>query len=435
MRRRCAELIGVVVIFALAAGLPGVGSGAAAPPLVGANYSLFGVLGCDSTGQGIVANGMSHRRLIRAQLAAMRASGIQTLRLLIWNMHDATGQTWGVVSSAGGGLGPTEERSLVAFATDVRVAGFERLTVAFSPQYTNDPIGYPDNRYDPSLFDENWELIREVRGIVTHYGPSDTRFDLLNEGAPSDALATKTQLEAYIAHMYSNYVDTFGNGDVSVSSIVGADDQSRIANLIDTLRSTGRPLPSWFEVHTYSTNVLDDLRATDATLSAKGVSQPITLGETFYNDPLAAAAVKAFATTSSRRLDEVLEWPLARGSNCENFSVSPPYQADALITALTASPPSNRIAVTVGPRHTLSLKTSYGGRVTALEASKYTFSITDASRVDDFHLTGPSVNVATGLRFRGDRTWTLRLKPGTYHYRSDRRRSHLSGAFIVLMAG
>ena len=30
-----------------------------------------------------------------------------------------------------------------------------RLNVAFSPQWTNDPIGFPENHYDPSLFDEN----------------------------------------------------------------------------------------------------------------------------------------------------------------------------------------------------------------------------------------------------------------------------------------
>src|SRR5205085_5220865 len=129
----------------------------------------------------------------------------------------------------------------------------------------NDPVGYPQNTYDPSLFEENWQLIRFVRGIVKQYGPLDTRFDLFNEGAPSDYLATKTQVEEYLAHMYSNYVDAFGNNDVTVSSIVGANDQSRIANLIDTLRSTGRPLPTWFEVHAYSTNVLADLRAADAT--------------------------------------------------------------------------------------------------------------------------------------------------------------------------
>ncbi len=270
---------------------------------------------------------------------------------------------------------------------------------------------------------------------MAQYGPLSTHFDLLNEGGPSDYAPTKAQLEAYIAHMYSNYVDAFGNADVTVSSIVGANDQSRISNLIDTLRSTGRPLPRWFEVHTYSGTVLEDLRATDATLSSKGLSQPITLGETYYDDPAAAAAVKTFVATSSRRLDEVIEWPLARGSDCHDFSVTPPYKADQFITALTGSPPPNAITATVGPDRTLYLKTAYGELVTALEAGDYTLTVADVSRTANLHLSGPGVNVATGVRFRGTKTWTLRLRPGTYRFRSDRWKSRLKGAFVVLAAG
>jgi hypothetical protein len=130
----------------------------------------------------------------------MRAAGIKTLRTFIWSMHDASGQSWGVVSSAGGGLGATETKNLINLVSDARRLGFVRLNVAFSPQWTNDPIGYPENHYDPSLFDENWQLIRYVRGIVKQYGPLDSRFDLLNEGAPSDYGATKTQLEDYDEH-------------------------------------------------------------------------------------------------------------------------------------------------------------------------------------------------------------------------------------------
>jgi hypothetical protein len=402
---------------------------------VGVNYSNSQIFGCDLSG-GIVADGNYDRTLIRQELAAMRAAGIQTLRTFIWNMHDASGQTWGAVSSVGGRLGPTETKNLINFVSDVRRLGFVRLNVAFSPQGANDPIGYPQNDYDPSIFDENWQLIRYVRGIVRQYGGSlDTRFDLLNEGAPSDYLTTKTQLEEYIAQMYSNYVDAFGNSDVTVSSIVGANDQSRIANLIETLRSTGRPLPNWFEVHTYSTDVLADLRATDATLTAKGLSQPITLGETYYDDPSAASAVETFVATSSRRLDEALTWPLARGSTCQAISVPPPYKANAFITALTGSPPPHAVAVTVGLGRALTLTTTYGQPVTALEAGRYSFAITDRSRSDNFHISGPAVNLATGRRFRGDKAWTIRLKPGTYRYRSDRPNSHLKGSFAVLKAG
>ena len=411
-----------------------VGSGTS-PPLIGVNYSHFGEASCSVDDEGIVGYGASHRPLIRHQLAAMRAAGVQSIRLFVWHMHDASGQAWGVVSSAGGQLDGTETKNLIRFASDVRALGFARLTVVFGPTWTNDPIGYPENHYDPSLFEENWHFIQYVRGIVKQYGPTDTRFDLLNEGAPSDYLATKAQIEEYLAQMYSNYVDAYGNTDVTVSSIVAANDQSRISNLIDTLRSTGRPLPTWFEVHTYTTDILDDLQATDATLTAKGLTQPITLGETYYDDPSAASAVEAFVQTSSRPLDEVMSWPLARGSSCQNWSVPPPYKADAFIKALTGAEPPNVISVKVGPGRTLSLTTPYGQRVTALEAGEYSFAVSDQSKTDDFRLSGPGIHIATGTRFRGTKRWTLPLKRGTYRYLSDRRQSHLAGKFVVLPAG
>jgi len=432
MLRRFFALAGVLAAFGLVAGSSGASGVVEDLPLVGVNYSTFGDRGCDFSGYGIVAYGAGNRMLIRQQLAAMRAAGVQELRTFIWSQHDARAKTRGVVSSAGGRLAPTKTKNLINFVSDVRDLGFARLEVAFSPQGYNNPIHRPKH-YDPSLFNENWQLIRYVRGIVKQYGGSlDTRFDLLNEGPPYRA--TNTQLETYIAQMYSNYVDAYGNADVTVSSTGRASGQSRIANLIDTLRSTGRPLPTWFEVHTYSGHVLADLRATDATLTNKGLSQPISLGETHYNDPSAAKAVATFVRTSSRHLDEALTWPLVRGSSCKNISVPPPYKVNAFITALTGSPPPQAMTVTVGPGQTLTLTTPYGQPVTALEAGTYSFTVTDRSANDNIRITGPGVTVATGLGSRGHTTWRLQLKPGTYAYRSDRQNSRLHGSFTVLAA-
>jgi hypothetical protein len=426
----------VTGLAAIAFGSAGTSASAratAAPaPMIGANYSHVGVNGCDFSNQGIVAYGARFPSLVTHQLAAMRAAGIETLRLFVWHMHDASGQSWGVVGSAGGRLGAIEEGNLIHYLTAVRAAGFKQLTVVFGPMWTNDPIGFPDNHYDPSLFEENWDMIRSVRGIVKQYGPASTHFDLLNEGAPSDYLATKTQLESYIAVMYSNYVDAFGNQDVTVSSIVAANDQSRISNLIDTLRSTGRPLPTWFEIHTYTDTILEDLRATDATLTSKGLTQPITIGETSYNNQAAADAAKAFVASSARPLAEVIEWPLRRNSGCRDISVAPPFQADAFITALTGSPPSKALTATVGPRSSISLTTAYGDPLSAIETGTYALNVGDLSRQDGFHLSGPGVNLATTARFKGTKHWTVVLKPGTYRYRSDRRSSTLRGTFVAL---
>lgn len=406
-------------------------SAASPPPLIGVNYNHYGVVGCSLLG-GVLSDGHAGRIEIRRQLAAMRAAGIETLRLFLWHMHDASGQAWGVVSSAGGTLQPSVRQNLIDYATDVRNAGFKRLEVVFGPMWTNNPIGFPENQYDPALFGENWNLIRTVRPLVKQYGPASTHFDLLNEGAPSDYLATKDQLAAYDAHIYANYVDAFGNDDVTISSIVAWNDQSRINNLIDALRATGKPLPTWFEIHAGGPTLLADLQATDETLTARGLTQPLALGETTYDDAAGAAAIKQFTDQSSRPLAEVMAWPLRAGSSCSAVSVAAPYSAGAYISALAGAPPPMTFTITLGTDGHARLTTAYGQPLTALESGTYTVSVIDNSSKQNIRLTGPGVSRATGLQAVGESTWTIALAPGTYRYRSDAPHSKLRGSIVVL---
>lgn len=184
-------------------------------------------------------------------------------------------------------------------------------------------------------------------------------------------------------------------------------DQSRISNLIDTLRATGRPLPTWFEIHAGGPTLLQDLEATDATLTAKGLTQPLVLGETSYDDPAGADAIKVFAASSSRPLAEVMEWPLRLGSNCSAISVAPPYKADAYVQALTGSPPATTLTVEVSSGSNATLKTAYGQPLTALESGTYTMAVNDASTHENFHLVGPGTNRSTSVRGVGTTSWPL----------------------------
>src|SRR5438874_886809 len=74
------------------------------PPLIGVTFTHTAVDGCNLDSNGIVLHydRPGVRRLVRSELAAMHAAGIQTVRILLWNMSDITGQDWGVIPSAGG---------------------------------------------------------------------------------------------------------------------------------------------------------------------------------------------------------------------------------------------------------------------------------------------------------------------------------------------
>jgi hypothetical protein len=291
------------------------------------------------------------------------------------------------------------------------------------------------------MFDEDWSFVRDVRPLLKRYGPPSARVDLMSEGAPPswlgpDALA---QDEDWITRMWSNYVDTFGSADASFSS-VGADGPydtaDRIQNLIDALRASGRPLPSWFDIHpAYDYDgTLSTLEGVDALLTRDSLSQPLVIGEEAYNDNQVARAIAQFTATSSRRVLEVMEWPLGADRPCKDMSVSPPYRADAYITALSGSPPSTTLTAAVTP-NTITFLTPYHRSVTALESGQYQIIVHDTSSRNGFHLLGPGISRKTGLRFRGTVTWRLSLRPGTYRYRTDSGSVTSQHTFSVLRAG
>ena len=83
-----------------------------------------------------------------------------------------------------------------------------------------------------------------------------------------------------------------------------------------------------------------------------------------------------------------------------------------------APPPPVRLNGRVGPKRTISLKNA-AGIVKALPAATYKIVVKDATKKDNFHLKGPGVNKRTTVKFKGTKTWTLKLRTGSYVYRSD----------------
>jgi hypothetical protein len=425
-------LLGALAVLALL--IPGQQLRASLPaPLVGTAYTDWGLTGCDPVGTPILTTynqaGVRHR--VRLQLAAMHAAGLDSLRLLIWNSVHGDDQS-GVVSSATGHLEEPYRTNLIEYLSDVRAAGFESLMVDFSPQGPNDPIGNPQNDvYDPSTFAQNWSLIRDIRPLVKMYGPSTTRIDLLSEGAPSDFWPFKARMEQYITEMYRNYADAFGTQDVVVSDITppepGAstaqpDGGHRLQNLIDALEASGRPLPTVFSVHVSTwwqpsgANALYGLRQVDATLKTNGLDQPLIVSETVYDNPDYAAAIQEFRQTSTRPILEVQEWPLQAGSSCSDFSVTPPYRADAYVKGVTGAPPDTTLTGELHARGRVSLIAPYGEPAVALEAGTYTLDIADRSKKLGFRLAGPGVRIQTGRHSTGTTTRTIALQSGVYKF-------------------
>ena len=446
-----ALVVGLIAAVALGTGASGQQQQRSATrdtPLLGANLIQYEYALPYCWGRHIVLD--YHVSTVRDQvvpaLHAMRAAGLETFRLFLYHSHTIDRFGWPLDSSAGKLYEP-HRWNLIRLLGDIRAAGFKQVTVTFNPWGGNDPTGmYPGDPYDPSRFAENWGFIRSVRPLVKKYGPPSTKFDLINEGAPNNWLNHDSWM-GYVTRMYRNYVDAYGNKDVTVSAIASSmkffgdtsDDVTRMQNLIDALRASRRPLPTWFAVHpSWDARAIDDLRAVDDVLADNGLSQPLVIDESRYNNPEVASAIAAFIDSSARPVVEVMEWGLlsddfAAGQPFERPQprcVTLPYQVDEYAKALRGGLPPTTLRGSVGNEGQLALRSPYGHPVHALIEGAYTVIVRDMSTKHSFQLTRSSnifpvskdrgaVIRRSGTRFTGTRRWTVRLTSGRYLYVSD----------------
>ena len=78
----------------------------------------------------------------------------------------------------------------------------------------------------------------------------------------------------------------------------------------------------------------------------------------------------------------------------------------------------------VGPGFSIEVKK--GSRdLKTIKAGTYKIKVEDKSAIHNFHLIGPGLNKKTSVSFKGETTWTIKLKPGRYTYQCDPH--HLSG--------
>ena len=84
-----------------------------------------------------------------------------------------------------------------------------------------------------------------------------------------------------------------------------------------------------------------------------------------------------------------------------------------------------------GEYHGIWLKDANGVLVTHLYPGTYDIEVNDLSANSSFHLTGPGVDITTGIDFVGKTTWTVTFTVGIYLYHCDAMPSVMKGSFTV----
>jgi plastocyanin len=89
-----------------------------------------------------------------------------------------------------------------------------------------------------------------------------------------------------------------------------------------------------------------------------------------------------------------------------------------LVPAWGASAKSSGLVGEVGPGYSIEVQKA-GKDLKTIKAGTYRIKVEDKASIHNFHLKGPGLNKKTGIGFKGDTTWTIKLKPGRYTYQCD----------------
>ena len=96
------------------------------------------------------------------------------------------------------------------------------------------------------------------------------------------------------------------------------------------------------------------------------------------------------------------------------------FAAAVLAVAMVASAQAKSTGLTgeVGPGYNIEVEKA-GKDLKTIKAGTYRIKVEDKASIHNFHLKGPGLNKKTGIGFKGDTTWTIKLKPGRYTYQCD----------------
>ena len=112
-------------------------------------------------------------------------------------------------------------------------------------------------------------------------------------------------------------------------------------------------------------------------------------------------------------------WTVTLADGYYRFACDPHPEMKGDFTVGTGKRPPIALKSTVTAGQIPGLRDANDVRVAKLAAGRYVLTVVDRSKTDNFHLSGPGFDRATGLKFRGTVRWPLTLQQGTYRYWSD----------------
>jgi hypothetical protein len=311
-----ALVVTTVVLLTAALAVP-AGADPVTPPAVsgGSNYDYYYLDGCYYQPYQVVDAFNKAPTIIAYQLAGLKRSGQNRLSIGVYHHHGADNGT--AMDSTGGRLPPQGQENLAGLLADVKQAGFAEITVVLHPSDGNDPRTW--DTWQDALYEENWQLIQSLHPILAAAG---LPFHLDLGGELTASGNNEPLVLRYDQQLWQAYTAAFGRTDTVGFSIDGNDP----GQVLNVSKMYGSAPPSMVDLHIYGDEAAQ-FTYNDNQLRQQGfTSQPVIIGEAYYNDKDAAAGFAQAARRTGRQIYYLTQWPKTRANNseCSRVDVAPP---------------------------------------------------------------------------------------------------------------
>lgn len=273
---------------------------------------------------------------ILSQLQSMFNNGQRSLRFLVWHTSQASigtgnfytcGSRPRTDSNGSYNLDRTCQNNLAAIIQAAKNMGFELVVIGAAPQWHNNPWECDAASNWSALAQENINVMKELTSIGAQSG-MNYLIDLSNEGIPQTG---RPQCHwDFVSTAWSQYSALYGTRH-TVGFSVAMDSTWTVNNRLAYITTVyGNNPPDVFDLHIYAGSapdteqlILTQAHASIQQMPDKYKNKPLLIGETYYNDAIAAGYFKNAAIATGAKIVSLIQWPASR----DNTSPSPPFVA------------------------------------------------------------------------------------------------------------
>lgn len=314
----------------------------------GSNYIAINIGNYNDACQGwyqgeikfVVPSYNTMQQTVRQQLQSMYDNGQRKIVLVIWfgplqNESAATDNktVWGHIVSddyySYGALSPQHQENLKNLIADIKSIGFNEIVMRLAADREENSPGSSDwQTWNEDQYQRNLQFIENTRSIVNFAWCSNAQTcggnGLLYDLSPENAGIYDAETVNYTKSLWRDYTAAFGNDDTfGFSFVADWDLATRVNNMLDIYDSSSAGRPGIYAIEIYD-NATWILNTFDSALSQRGVTSPVIILESYYNDAQELQELQSAVQSTGREVLFLAQWPFVRNAACPCLSIDYP---------------------------------------------------------------------------------------------------------------